>query len=153
MLPAAGVWGWAQSSVQGCTHAGAGVTACPSGLCHLLVFRALSWILFSMFFSSQEVSRNLTKENEQIKEDMEEIRAEMSRRGRENCSRDAAHGSMDMRSALQRDAAAAYAHPEVSPSPGPRGQHRPRAPSRASGPRPLRTTPTRVAAGGAAPLA
>nr|XP_019568548.1 PREDICTED: olfactomedin-like protein 2B isoform X1 [Rhinolophus sinicus] len=57
----------------------------------------------------EEVSKNLTKENERIKEDMEEIRTEMSKRGRENCSR-SADGAPDMRAALQRDAAAAYAH-------------------------------------------
>lgn len=67
-------------------------------------------------FSSQEVSKNLTKENEQIKEDVEGIRAEMSKRGRENCSRDAMDSLPDVGAALQRDAAAAYAHPEVGPS-------------------------------------
>lgn len=61
----------------------------------------------------EEVSKNLTKENEQIKEDVEGIRAEMSQRGK-NCSRDAAAGlpEAEAGSALQRDAAAAYAHPE-----------------------------------------
>ncbi|XP_027960538.1 olfactomedin-like protein 2B isoform X1 [Eumetopias jubatus] len=60
----------------------------------------------------EEVSKNLTKENEQIKEDVEEIRTEMSKRGRENCSGSILDGMPDVRSALQRDAAAAYAHPE-----------------------------------------
>ncbi|XP_062962261.1 olfactomedin-like protein 2B isoform X1 [Cynocephalus volans] len=60
----------------------------------------------------EEVSKNLTKENEQIKEDMEEIRTEMNKRGKENCSSDILDGMPDIRSALQRDAAAAYAHPE-----------------------------------------
>nr|KAF6291250.1 olfactomedin like 2B [Myotis myotis] len=61
----------------------------------------------------EEVSKNLTKENEQIKEDVEGIRAEMGQR-RKNCSRDAAAGlpEAEAGSALQRDAAAAYAHPE-----------------------------------------
>uniref|UniRef100_G1PT11 Olfactomedin like 2B n=1 Tax=Myotis lucifugus TaxID=59463 RepID=G1PT11_MYOLU len=61
----------------------------------------------------EEVSKNLTKENEQIKEDVEGIRAEMSKRGK-NCSRDAAAGLPEAGagSTLQRDAAAAYAHPE-----------------------------------------
>ncbi|XP_005880588.1 PREDICTED: olfactomedin-like protein 2B [Myotis brandtii] len=61
----------------------------------------------------EEVSKNLTKENEQIKEDVEGIRAEMSKHGK-NCSRDAAAGLPEAGagSALQRDAAAAYAHPE-----------------------------------------
>ncbi|XP_054443560.1 olfactomedin-like protein 2B [Pteronotus mesoamericanus] len=60
----------------------------------------------------EEVSKNLTKENEQIKENVEGIRAEMSKRGRGNCSQDVAHSLPDVRSALQRDAAAAYTHPE-----------------------------------------
>ena len=66
---------------------------------------------------SQEVSKNLTKENEQIKEDVEGIRAEMSKRGKENCSQNAGHSLPDVRSALQRDEAAAYTHPEVQPQP------------------------------------
>ncbi|XP_045046098.2 olfactomedin-like protein 2B isoform X2 [Desmodus rotundus] len=61
----------------------------------------------------EEVSKNLTKENEQIKEDVEGIRAEMSKRGKENCSQNAGHSLPDVRSALQRDAAAAYTHPEA----------------------------------------
>ncbi|XP_037589613.1 olfactomedin-like protein 2B [Cebus imitator] len=68
----------------------------------------------------EEVSKNLTKENEQIKEDMEEIRTEMNKRGKENCSGNILDSVPDIRSALQRDAAAAYAHPEVRPQP-PRG--------------------------------
>uniref|UniRef100_A0A2K5RCZ6 Olfactomedin like 2B n=1 Tax=Cebus imitator TaxID=2715852 RepID=A0A2K5RCZ6_CEBIM len=60
----------------------------------------------------EEVSKNLTKENEQIKEDMEEIRTEMNKRGKENCSGNILDSVPDIRSALQRDAAAAYAHPE-----------------------------------------
>ncbi|XP_047561265.1 olfactomedin-like protein 2B isoform X1 [Lutra lutra] len=60
----------------------------------------------------EEVSKNLTKENEQIKEDVEEIRTEMSKLGKENCSGGVLDGMPDVRSALQRDAAAAYAHPE-----------------------------------------
>ncbi|XP_030679913.1 olfactomedin-like protein 2B isoform X1 [Nomascus leucogenys] len=60
----------------------------------------------------EEVSKNLTKENEQIKEDMEEIRTEMNKRGKENCSENILDSMPDIRSALQRDAAAAYAHPE-----------------------------------------
>ncbi|KAM5293617.1 olfactomedin-like protein 2B isoform 2-T2 [Glossophaga mutica] len=61
----------------------------------------------------EEVSKNLTKGNEQIKEDMEGIRAEMNKRGKDNCSQDAGRSPPDVRSALQRDAAAAYAHPET----------------------------------------
>ncbi|XP_006873481.1 PREDICTED: olfactomedin-like protein 2B [Chrysochloris asiatica] len=60
----------------------------------------------------EEVSKNLTKGNEQIKEDMEEIRTEMNKRGKENCSTNTLDSVPDIRSALQRDAAAAYAHPE-----------------------------------------
>lgn len=71
----------------------------------------------TFFFLSQEVSKNLTKENEQIKEDVEEIRTEMSKLGKENCSSGIRDGMPDVRSALQRDAAAAYAHPEVRPGP------------------------------------
>ncbi|XP_040859297.1 olfactomedin-like protein 2B isoform X2 [Ochotona curzoniae] len=59
----------------------------------------------------EEVSKNLTKENEQIKEDVEEIRTEMNKRGK-NCSSAIREGMPDIRSALQRDAAAAYANPE-----------------------------------------
>lgn len=43
----------------------------------------------------------------------------MNRRGRENCSR-GADGAPDVRAALQRDSAAAYAHRQVRPSPAPR---------------------------------
>ncbi|XP_069334525.1 olfactomedin-like protein 2B isoform X2 [Eulemur rufifrons] len=60
----------------------------------------------------EKVSKNLTEENEQIKEDMEEIRTEMNKRGKENCSDNVLDSMPDIRSALQRDAAAAYAHPE-----------------------------------------
>ncbi|KAM6153446.1 olfactomedin-like protein 2B [Erethizon dorsatum] len=60
----------------------------------------------------EEVSKNLTKENEQIKEDMEEIRTEMNKSGKENCSSNILDSMPDIRAALQRDAAAAYAHPE-----------------------------------------
>lgn len=60
----------------------------------------------------EEVSKNLTKENEQIKEDVEEIRTELNKRGNENCSDNILGNMPDIRSALQRDAAAAYAHPE-----------------------------------------
>ncbi|XP_021053673.2 olfactomedin-like protein 2B isoform X1 [Mus pahari] len=60
----------------------------------------------------EEVSKNLTKENEQIKENVEEIRTELNKRGRENCSDNTLESMPDIRSALQRDAAAAYAHPE-----------------------------------------
>ncbi|KAH0507221.1 Olfactomedin-like protein 2B [Microtus ochrogaster] len=60
----------------------------------------------------EEVSKNLTKENEQIKEDVEEIRTEMNKRSKENCSENLRGSMPDIRSALQRDAAAAYAHPE-----------------------------------------
>lgn len=60
----------------------------------------------------EEVSKNLTKENEQIKEDVEEIRTEMNKRSKENCSENLRNSMPDIRSALQRDAAAAYAHPE-----------------------------------------
>uniref|UniRef100_A0A8D2D280 Olfactomedin like 2B n=1 Tax=Sciurus vulgaris TaxID=55149 RepID=A0A8D2D280_SCIVU len=60
----------------------------------------------------EEVSKNITKENEQMKEDMEEIRTEMNKRGKENCSDNILDSMPDIRSALQRDAAAAYAHPE-----------------------------------------
>lgn len=59
------------------------------------------------------MSKNLTKENEQIKEDMEEIRTEMNKRSKENCSSNILDSMPDIRSALQRDAAAAFTHPEV----------------------------------------
>ncbi|XP_007458480.1 PREDICTED: olfactomedin-like protein 2B isoform X2 [Lipotes vexillifer] len=60
----------------------------------------------------EEVSKNLTKENEQIKEDVKEIRAEMSKRGKGNSSSNILDSMPDIRSALQRDTAAAYTHPE-----------------------------------------
>ncbi|KAB0357786.1 hypothetical protein FD754_001942 [Muntiacus muntjak] len=60
----------------------------------------------------KEIAKNLTKENEQIREDVEEIRTEMNKRGKENCSNNILDSIPDIRSALQRDAAAAYAHPE-----------------------------------------
>ncbi|XP_054568139.1 olfactomedin-like protein 2B isoform X1 [Eptesicus fuscus] len=62
----------------------------------------------------EEVSKNLTKENEQIKEDAEGIRAETNKRGGRENSRAAAARLPEAEggSALQRDAAAAYAHPE-----------------------------------------
>ncbi|XP_055258572.1 olfactomedin-like protein 2B isoform X2 [Moschus berezovskii] len=60
----------------------------------------------------EEISKNLTKENEQIREDVEEIRTEMNKRGKENCSSNILDSIPDIRSVLQRDAAAAYAHPE-----------------------------------------
>lgn len=53
---------------------------------------------------------------------MEEIRTEMNKRGKENCSDNILDSMPDIRSALQRDAAAAYAHPEVQPQP-PRAAH------------------------------
>nr|XP_060500455.1 olfactomedin-like protein 2B [Panthera onca] len=43
---------------------------------------------------------------------MEEIRTEMNKRGKENCSKSLLDSMPDVRSALQRDAAAAYTHPE-----------------------------------------
>ncbi|KAM9690999.1 olfactomedin-like protein 2B isoform 6-T6 [Dama dama] len=60
----------------------------------------------------EEIAKNLTKENEQIREDVEEIRTEMNKRGKENCSNNILDSIPDIRSALQRDAAAAYTHPE-----------------------------------------
>ncbi|XP_057387728.1 olfactomedin-like protein 2B isoform X3 [Balaenoptera acutorostrata] len=60
----------------------------------------------------EEVSKNLTKENEQIEEDVEELRTEMNKRGKENSSRNILDSMPDIRSALQRDTAAAYTHPE-----------------------------------------
>lgn len=74
---------------------------------------------------SQEVSKNLTKENEQTREDAGGVRAEANQRGGgENCSQ-AAGLPGAAGSALQRDAAA-YAPPEVRASPAGAG----RAPSR-----------------------
>ncbi|XP_014638769.1 PREDICTED: olfactomedin-like protein 2B isoform X3 [Ceratotherium simum simum] len=60
----------------------------------------------------EEVSKNLTKENEHVKEDVEEIRTEMNKQGKENCSNNILDSMPDIHSALQRDAAAAYTHPE-----------------------------------------
>ncbi|XP_074077940.1 olfactomedin-like protein 2B [Macrotis lagotis] len=60
----------------------------------------------------EEVSKNLTKENEQIKEDMEDIRSELNKRDKGNCSSDIPGNIPGLRTALQRDAAAAYALPE-----------------------------------------
>ncbi|XP_036128863.1 olfactomedin-like protein 2B isoform X1 [Molossus molossus] len=60
----------------------------------------------------EEVSKNLTKENEQIKEDVAGIRAEMNKQHKENCSRNPECSLPDVSATLQRDAAAAYAHPE-----------------------------------------
>lgn len=61
----------------------------------------------------EEVSRNLTQENEQIKEHIAEIRSEVSGRSREGCCR-APPDSQDPASDVQRDAAAAYTRPEVN---------------------------------------
>ncbi|XP_003415253.1 olfactomedin-like protein 2B [Loxodonta africana] len=60
----------------------------------------------------EEVSKNLTKENKQIKEDMEEVQTEMNKPGKENCTTNVLDSMPDIRAALQRDAAAAYTHPE-----------------------------------------
>ncbi|XP_027724312.1 olfactomedin-like protein 2B [Vombatus ursinus] len=60
----------------------------------------------------EEVSKNLTKENEQIKEDVEDIRNEMNKRDKGNCSTGTQGGIPGLRAALQRDAAAAYSPPE-----------------------------------------
>ncbi|XP_036614196.1 olfactomedin-like protein 2B isoform X2 [Trichosurus vulpecula] len=60
----------------------------------------------------EEVSKNLTKENEQIKEDMEDTRSEMNKRDNGNCSSGTPGHIPGLRAALQRDAAAAYALPE-----------------------------------------
>ncbi|KAM9003595.1 olfactomedin-like protein 2B isoform X2 [Sarcophilus harrisii] len=60
----------------------------------------------------EEVSKNLTKENEQIKEDMEDIRNEMNKRDKGNCSSGNPGSIPSLRAALQGDAAAAYALPE-----------------------------------------
>ncbi|XP_051855111.1 olfactomedin-like protein 2B isoform X1 [Antechinus flavipes] len=60
----------------------------------------------------EEVSKNLTKENEQIKEDMEDIRNEMNKRDKGNCSSGIPGSIPGLRAALQGDAAAAYALPE-----------------------------------------
>ncbi|XP_016065920.1 PREDICTED: olfactomedin-like protein 2B [Miniopterus natalensis] len=59
----------------------------------------------------EEVSKNLTKENKQMKENVEGIQAEMNKRGQESCSQSVAGGLPAGGPALQRDAAA-YAHPE-----------------------------------------
>ncbi|XP_024899785.1 olfactomedin-like protein 2B [Pteropus alecto] len=53
----------------------------------------------------EEVSRNLTKENKQIRDDVEGIRTEMNKRDREKCSRDVPERGPDARSAVQLDAA------------------------------------------------
>ncbi|XP_059946820.1 olfactomedin-like protein 2B isoform X3 [Mesoplodon densirostris] len=60
----------------------------------------------------EEVSKNLTKENEQIEEHVEEIQTEMNKQGEENSSSNILDSMPDIRSALQRDTAAAYTHPE-----------------------------------------
>ncbi|XP_032470699.1 olfactomedin-like protein 2B isoform X2 [Phocoena sinus] len=60
----------------------------------------------------EEVSKNLTKENERIEEDVKEIRTEMNKRGKENSSSNILDSMPDIHSALQRDTAAAYTHPE-----------------------------------------
>lgn len=52
----------------------------------------------------------------------------MNKRGRENCSR-SADSAPDMRAALQRDAAAAYAHRQVPPPSPALRMPRARAPS------------------------
>ncbi|ELK16353.1 Olfactomedin-like protein 2B [Pteropus alecto] len=49
----------------------------------------------------EEVSRNLTKENKQIRDDVEGIRTEMNKRDREKCSRDVPERGPDARSAEQ----------------------------------------------------
>lgn len=50
-----------------------------------------------------------------MKENVEGIQAEMNKRGQESCSQSVAGGLPAGGPALQRDAAAAYAHPEVQP--------------------------------------
>lgn len=56
---------------------------------------------------------------------MEEIQTEINKRGKENCSENILDSMPDIRSALQRDAAAAYAHPEVQPQPPRASDHKP----------------------------
>lgn len=102
-------------------------SVCPSGVSRLLVFWTLHWILLLNFLCSQEVSKNLTKENKQIRDEVEGIRTEMNKQGGENCSR-------DVRSAVQRDAAAAYAHPQVQPRPPHPARPAPGSPGFSPGP-------------------
>lgn len=56
---------------------------------------------------------------------MEEIQTEINKRGKENCSENILDSMPDIRSDLQRDAAAAYAHPEVQPPPPRASDHKP----------------------------
>ncbi|XP_054977948.1 olfactomedin-like protein 2B [Sorex araneus] len=62
----------------------------------------------------EEVSRNLTQENEQIKEHIAEIRSEVRGRSREGCCRSPPDGQPRPDTDEQRDAAATYARPEVN---------------------------------------
>lgn len=59
------------------------------------------------------MSRNLTKGNKPITGKGEEIQSESNEREKENGSNSISNRLPDIRSSLQRDAAAAYTHPEV----------------------------------------
>ncbi|MEE6496199.1 hypothetical protein FKM82_002259 [Ascaphus truei] len=56
------------------------------------------------------VSKNLTKEQEQIKGNVDEILSAMHKKEKENCTKSIKDNLSDIGKALQRDAAAAYTH-------------------------------------------
>ncbi|XP_029474004.1 olfactomedin-like protein 2B [Rhinatrema bivittatum] len=58
------------------------------------------------------ISKNLTKEHEHIKGDVDDILSELKKREKENCTQGTSDGLPDYRKILQRDAAAAYTHNE-----------------------------------------
>nr|XP_032660810.1 olfactomedin-like protein 2B [Chelonoidis abingdonii] len=60
----------------------------------------------------EEVSRNLTRENMDATGNVDAIWSEPNTRDKENCSSSISNSLPDIRSSLQRDAAAAYTHTE-----------------------------------------
>ncbi|KAM4721726.1 olfactomedin-like protein 2B [Rhinophrynus dorsalis] len=56
------------------------------------------------------ISKNLTKEQEQLKDSVDEIRTEMYKKEKENCTTTVTDNLSDLGKILQRDAAAVYAH-------------------------------------------
>ncbi|XP_069497387.1 olfactomedin-like protein 2B [Ambystoma mexicanum] len=59
----------------------------------------------------QVVTKNLTKEQEQIKENVDEIMTELNKKGKENCTKSSTETIPDI-GGIQRDAAAAYINTE-----------------------------------------
>uniref|UniRef100_A0A674IS42 Olfactomedin-like domain-containing protein n=1 Tax=Terrapene triunguis TaxID=2587831 RepID=A0A674IS42_9SAUR len=64
----------------------------------------------------EEVSRNLTRKNMDATGNVDAIWSEPNTRDKENCSSSISNSLPDIRSSLQRDAAAVYTHIEVRPA-------------------------------------